>query len=351
MTHPPVKIACRHVWKVFGQKPDRPGRSRLPQRLTRRPAASSPNAPPSEVIAVRDVSFEVYAGENFVIMGLSGSGKSTLLRCLSRLIEPTRGQILIDGEDVTQMNRRQLQELRRHKMSMVFQRFGLFPHRRVIDNVAYGLEVRGVEKPERLERARAMLDLVGLGGWHDRFPHELSGGMQQRVGLARALAVNPEILMCDEPFSALDPLIRRDMQMELLRLQRTLRKTLVFITHDFLEALKIGDRIAIMKDGEIVQIGTPQAIVAHPANAYVRDFTLDVPRAKVLTAASIMTPINGLALEGLVRVAAETQLEHLIHLTATTDAPLVVVNPAGEVLGLVQRATLMLAIAPLEETP
>lgn len=337
----PVKISCRHVWKVFGDRPKSTRRT-----LSRRPRRSPLDAPEGQVVAVRDVSFDVHEGENFVIMGLSGSGKSTLLRCLSRLIEPTRGQILIDGEDVMSMNKRQLQQLRRHTMSMVFQRFGLFPHRRVIDNVAYGLEVRGIDKPERLEQARRVLELVGLAGWEQNFPHELSGGMQQRVGLARALAVDPAILMCDEPFSALDPLIRREMQGELMRLQRQLRKTLVFITHDFLEALKIGDRIAIMKDGEIVQIGTPQDVVAHPINAYVRDFTLDVPRAKVLTAASIMEPRNGAVLDGAIHVLPNTNLEALIPLTAASEALLAVVDSEGKLLGVISRTAVLTAIAP-----
>ena len=242
------------------------------------------------VVAVKDVSFEVDTGETFVVMGLSGSGKSTLVRCLIRLIEPTSGQVLINGQDVLAMNRAELRDLRLHHMSMVFQQFGLFPHRRVIDNVAYGLEVQRVNKKQRLKRANEMLELVGLQGWGHHFPRELSGGMQQRVGLARALAVDPEILLFDEPFSALDPLIRREMQDELLRLQSLMRKTVIFITHDFSEAVKLGNRIAIMKEGQIVQLGTPEMIVTRPVNDYVRAFTRDIPRAKVLTAGSIMQP-------------------------------------------------------------
>ena len=240
------------------------------------------------VIAVKNVSFEVQQGETFVVMGLSGSGKSTLVRCISRLIEPTAGHIFVDGADVMGFGNRQLIDLRRHKMSMVFQHFGLLPNRRVIDNVAYGLEVQGMSKAERHRKASEVLEMVGLGGWEHNFPRELSGGMQQRVGLARALAVDPEIMLFDEPFSALDPLIRRDMQDELLRLQEVVHKTMIFITHDFLEAIKMGDHIAIMKDGEFVQIGTPEEVVANPVDDYVRDFSEDVPRHKVLTAASIM---------------------------------------------------------------
>ena len=242
------------------------------------------------VLAVRDVSFRVREGETFVIMGLSGSGKSTLVRCLGRLIEPTRGQVLIDGDDLLAMNKQQLREIRRHKMGMVFQHFGNLPHKRVLDNVVYGLQIQGIDKVTQLNRAAEVIDMVGLTGWEQRYPHELSGGMQQRVGLARALAVDPEILLFDEPFSALDPLIRRDMQDQLIGLQRLVQKTMVFITHDFLEALKVGDRVAIMKDGEFVQTGTPEELVANPINDYVRDFTRDVPRSKVLTARSVMTP-------------------------------------------------------------
>lgn len=242
------------------------------------------------VLAVKDVSFNVREGETFVIMGLSGSGKSTLVRCLGRLIEPTRGQIQIDGEDLLAMNKQQLRDVRRHKMSMVFQHFGNFPHKRVLENVVYGLQVQGIDKVSQHRRAAEVIELVGLTGWEERYPHELSGGMQQRVGLARALAVDPQILLFDEPFSALDPLIRREMQDQLIGLQRMVRKTMVFITHDFLEALKVGDRVAIMKDGEFVQTGTPEELVSNPIDDYVRDFTRDVPRSKVLTARSIMTP-------------------------------------------------------------
>ena len=241
------------------------------------------------VLAVRDVSFGVRQGETFVIMGLSGSGKSTLVRCLGRLIEPTRGEVRIDGEDMLAMNKHRLREIRRHKMGMVFQHFGNFPHKRVMENVVYGLQIQGIDRAAQQKRAAEVIDLVGLAGWEDRYPHELSGGMQQRVGLARALAVDPEILLFDEPFSALDPLIRREMQDQLIGLQKLVRKTMVFITHDFLEALKVGDRVAIMKDGEFVQTGTPEDLVSNPINEYVRDFTRDVPRSKVLTARSVMT--------------------------------------------------------------
>ena len=219
-----------------------------------------------QTIGVRDVSFDVGRGETFVVMGLSGSGKSTLIRCISRLVEPTRGSVVIDGEDVLAMDGEQLRAMRRTKMSMVFQHFGLFPHRRVIDNVAYGLEVQGIGKAERRARAGVVLEIVGLSAWASHYPQQLSGGMQQRVGLARALALDPQVLFFDEPFSALDPLIRRDMQAELLALQDTMHRTIVFITHDFAEALRLGDRIAIMKDGVFDQVGTPEEIVARPGH-------------------------------------------------------------------------------------
>lgn len=211
-----------------------------------------------QTVAVRDVSFSVGRGETFVVMGLSGSGKSTLIRCLSRLIEPSKGEVLLDGKDLLAMGDEELRGVRRGQMSMVFQHFGLFPHRRVIDNIAYGLEVQGVDKSTRLDRANEVLEIVGLSGWADHYPQQLSGGMQQRVGLARALAVDPQILLFDEPFSALDPLIRKEMQDELIRLQKTMQRTIVFITHDFAEALRLGDRIAIMKDGSFDQVGTPK---------------------------------------------------------------------------------------------
>ena len=242
------------------------------------------------------------------------------------------------------MDDKKLIELRRHNMSMVFQHFGLFPHRRVIDNIAYGLEVQGVAKAARLKKAGEVLEMVGLAGWEHHYPHQLSGGMQQRVGLARALAVDPEILLFDEPFSALDPLIRRDMQDELLRIQDVVHKTMIFITHDFSEAIKMGDRIAIMKDGEFVQIGTPEDVVANPADDYVRDFTEDVPRYKVLTARSVMKAAAGASVNGLRRVPADTLLDELIPLTATSDEALAVIDADGALLGTIDRTAVMLAL-------
>ncbi len=339
-SEPQYTISCRKVWKIFGPNPALV-RPLLNQGLSR----SEILAQTGHVIAVRDVSFDVRPGEIFVVMGLSGSGKSTLIRCLSRLIEPTQGEIIVDGENVVNFDATQLRELRRHKMSMVFQRFGLFPHRTILDNVGYGLEVQGIKKEQRHDQARQVLEMVGLKGWEKYYPHELSGGMQQRVGLARALAVDPEILLCDEPFSALDPLIRREMQEELLRLQNTLNKTLVFITHDFLEAIKLGHHIAIMKDGEIVQLGKPEEIVAHPVNDYVREFTRDVPRVKILTAKTIMTVAAADAASGHVTVHADTTLEKLIGLTAVSPDPLAVLDNEGCVIGMVDRTAVLQALS------
>jgi len=271
-------LSVRDLWKIFGARAD---------KVIGTPDADLPRkqlqAKTGCVAAVKDVSFDVRPGEVFVVMGLSGSGKSTLVRLLTRLIEPTAGTVTIGGEDVTNADAGRLRDLRRHHVAMVFQHFGLLPHRTVMDNVGFGLEVRGVAKGERRARAQEMVDLVGLAGNEGSFPDQLSGGMQQRVGLARALAVDPTLMMFDEPFSALDPLIRRDMQNEVIRLHHEVGKTMVFITHDLQEALKLGDRILIMRDGEIVQIGEPAEIVASPADDYVRDFVSDVPRSHVLT--------------------------------------------------------------------
>jgi len=331
-------IAASGVWKIFGANAEQ-----VLDTHDRSKSRDEIQEETGHVVAVKDVDFEVRRGECFVVMGLSGSGKSTLLRTLTRLIEPTGGSITIDGHDVRDLSQRDLRELRRSKVAMVFQHFGLFPHRSVIDNIAYGLEVRGMGKVKRTEKAEEILDLVGLGGWGERFPRELSGGMQQRVGLARAMAMDPEILFFDEPFSALDPLIRREMQDELLDLQAKLQKTMVFITHDFLEAIKMGDHIAIMKDGEIVQIGTPEEIVAAPVDDYVREFTEDVPRYKVLSVGKVMRPASkGLSAEGGVRSGAK--IESAINQVADTDSPVAVVDEAGEIVGEIDREIIMRAM-------
>jgi len=281
--NPQVKISCQNVWKIFGPDPQNT-LTAIKDGMTKEEVLEETG----HVIAVRNVSFDVNEGEVFVIMGLSGSGKSTIVRCLNRLIEPTKGKILVGDVDLAAMDEAELREARRHKISMVFQHFALFPHRTVIDNVAYGLEVQGMHKAERREKANDVLDMVGLKGWESNYPHELSGGMQQRVGLARALAVDPEILLMDEAFSALDPLIRRQMQDEFLNLLTEVHKTIIFITHDLSEALKMGERIAIMKDGVIVQIGSPEEIVVVPADEYVEEFVRDVPRSKVVPVRNIM---------------------------------------------------------------
>ncbi|MEM8840375.1 MAG: glycine betaine/L-proline ABC transporter ATP-binding protein [Pseudomonadota bacterium] len=337
------KIICREVWKIFGNNPER-----ALAEIDRNASRAQIQAESGHVVAVKDVSFEVQTGETFVVMGLSGSGKSTLVRCISRLIDPTGGEVVIDGQDITRLNDRDLMELRRTKLSMVFQHFGLFPHRKVIENIAFGLEVRGEPHEQRIARAMEVLKLVGLGGWEENYPRELSGGMQQRVGLARAMAVDPEILICDEPFSALDPLIRREMQDELLRLQAEMKKTMVFITHDFLEAIKMGDHIAIMKDGVISQIGTPEEIVANPADQYVRDFTEDVPRYKVLSAGKVMREAGDRA-KGLfdsgIMVAANTKLDDLIDRAADQDDPLPVVDSQNRLIGEVDRSIIMKAMS------
>ena len=279
------EVLCQNLWKIFGPNPESVlelvGNGMSKQDILEQTG---------HVIAVKDVSFEVFENEIFVIMGLSGSGKSTLIRCINRLIEPTSGSILLNGDNLTKMNEDELRGIRRHKMSMVFQNFGLLPHRTVLDNISFGLEVRGEHGKSRQEKAFRALDMVGLKGWEKYKIYELSGGMQQRVGLARSLAIEAEILLMDEPFSALDPLIRRQMQDEFVNIRSVVKKTVIFITHDLLEALKLGDRIAIMRDGEVVQLGTPGEIVSQPADDYVSEFVRDVPRGKVVTAESIMEP-------------------------------------------------------------
>ncbi len=331
------KIRCNSIWKLFGPHPER-----TLAEIDRSQSRTEIQQSTGHVVAVKDVSFSVAEGETFVVMGLSGSGKSTLVRCLSRLIDPTDGQVLIDNRDVTAVSQRELQKLRRNKMAMVFQHFGLFPHRTVLDNVAYGLEVRGEGRKQRLEKAMEFIDLVGLDGWAEHYPRELSGGMQQRVGLARAMAVEPEILLFDEPFSALDPLIRREMQDELLDLQSRLKKTMVFITHDFLEAIKMGDNIMIMRDGAVSQMGTSEEIVANPVDKYVADFTEDVPRYKVLTAGKVMRSCSREVLrpdEPSVSVTAK--IDALIDIVADTDHALPVVDEHGVICGEIDRSIVM----------
>jgi len=337
-TSPPV-IRAQGVWKVFGPHPE---------RLVDSPDALLPRGALREktgcVVAVRDVSIEVWPGEVFVVMGLSGSGKSTLVRTLIRLIEPTAGRIEIVGTDVMAAGASELRRLRRHSVSMVFQHFGLLAHRRVIDNVAFGLEVQGMRKAERLARAAEVLRLVGLEDAANQFPDQLSGGMQQRVGVARAFAGNPQVMLYDEPFSALDPLIRRDMQDEVCRLQLETGKTMVFITHDLDEALRLGDRIAMMRDGAIVQLGTPEEIVGAPADDYVADFVRDVPRSHVLTLRWVMrAPEPGEAMDGP-QLDVATTVRDAIPAVAASERPVCAVED-GRVVGVVDREAVLKAIA------
>lgn len=276
-------IKVDHLYKIFGKEPER-ALKQLQQGRSKAEIMKDIGV----TVGINNVSFEVYPGESFVVMGLSGSGKSTLIRCLNRLIEPTSGSITIKGQDITKLNKKELAEFRRSTISMVFQHFAILPHKTVLENAAYGLKIKRVAKKDREQKAMEALDMVGLKGWEHHYPSNLSGGMQQRVGIARALATDPDILLMDEAFSALDPLIRKEMQSELVEIQNKMQKTIIFITHDLDEALKIGDRIALMKDGEIVQIGTPEEILMSPATGYVKKFVEDVDRSRVLTAEMIM---------------------------------------------------------------
>lgn len=394
-----VKVEVRNLYKIFGPTPlkvlplIKVGTSK--KEILERTGHS---------IGVSDASFEVEEGEMFVVMGLSGSGKSTLIRCLNRLIEPTSGEILIDGKDIVGCDKKALIDIRRKKMAMVFQNFALLPHRTIEDNVAFGLEIQGLKPEARRSKAYEALELVGLQGYEHSMPSELSGGMQQRVGLARALATDADILLMDEAFSALDPLIRKEMQDELLSLQVKMHKTIIFITHDLDEALKIGDRIAIMKDGVIVQIGTPEDILKNPANDYVREFVQDVNRARVVTAASIMKHADTLVsskegvrvavrkmqeasissifvvnkerqLEGIITiddatelikarkdniseilnrdvhtVSPDTLIRDLIPLFLNTKYPLVVVDDNRKILGLIFKASVLAGITGEDES-
>lgn len=287
-----LKIEVKNLTKVFGKNPNR-GLKLLNEGKTKPEILKETGM----TVGVNQASFEVNAEEIFVIMGLSGSGKSTLIRLINRLIEPTSGNILIDGEDISKMDKSDLREVRRKKLGMVFQNFALFPHRTILENAGYGLEIQGVEKKEKDKKAYESLKMVGLDGYEDQYPDQLSGGMQQRVGLARALANDPDILLMDEAFSALDPLIRKDMQFELLDLQSKMKKTIIFITHDLDEALRIGNRIALMKDGEIVQIGTSEEIMTNPANEYVKRFIEDVDKSKVFSAEHVMKRAESIEIE------------------------------------------------------
>ena len=333
-----VKLACESVWKIFGAGAE----AFLAERGGKVDDAQLAEA--GLIGAVRAVDLDVYQGEIFVIMGLSGSGKSTLVRCMSRLIEPTAGRIMFEGQNLLEVSAKELIEIRRHKMGMVFQHFALLPHLTVLGNVAFPLEVQGVARAAREKRALEIIELVGLQGREAYYPRELSGGQQQRVGIARSLAVEPEIWFLDEPFSALDPLIRREMQDEFLRLQSMLQKTIVFITHDFDEAIRLADRIAIMKDGAIIQIGTPEDLVTAPATDYVAEFTKDIPRAKVLSVGAVMTPVEpggdgGGETAG--RVAADAKVEAVAKDVIAATRPFAVADASGQVVGTLDRATVL----------
>lgn len=328
MTEP--VIVCRDVWKIFGPDPAR--------FLASHDGCPSVEAliESGHIAAVRNANLEVHPGEILVIMGLSGSGKSTLVRCLSRLIKPTAGEVLFQGIDLLKASDRDLIEIRRHKMGMVFQNFALFPHRTVIDNIAFPLEVQGIDRAKRHERAREIIELVGLKGREGYYPRELSGGQQQRVGIARSLAVEPDVWFLDEPFSALDPLIRREMQDEFLRLQNMLQKTIVFITHDFDEAIRVADRIAIMYEGEIVQLGTAEELVTNPATNHVREFIRDIPKGKLLTVGSVMGAPAADGGSGS-SIKATELISDVAARVIRNDSPVPVVDEKGQPVGSLSR--------------
>ncbi|WP_085904683.1 quaternary amine ABC transporter ATP-binding protein [Kiloniella majae] len=329
-----VKLSCRGVWKIFG-----PDAKNFLAKHNHKPKSRDLKAA-NLVGGARDVNIDIHSGEIFVIMGLSGSGKSTLVRCLSRLIEPTDGEILFDGQDLLKASDDEMIEIRRHKMGMVFQHFALLPHLTVLRNVAFPLEIQGVSREKREKVAREIIELVGLSGRENYYPRELSGGQQQRVGIARSLAVEPEIWFLDEPFSALDPLIRREMQDEFIRLQNVLKKTIVFITHDFDEAIRLADRIAIMKDGKVIQIGTPEDLVMNPATDYVAEFTQHIPRAKVLTAGLLKDDFDAsIATAG--SVFQDTVIADIADDIEQADKPFAVTSAEGTPVGLLSRKRVM----------
>ena len=383
------KIKVENLIKVFGNKPG----SAL-KRLKEGQSKTQILKETGQTVGVNGVSFDVYEGEMFVIMGLSGSGKSSLIRCLNLLNKPTSGNILIDNENIVKYDKREVREFRKKKMAMVFQHFGLFTHRTVLSNVEYGMEVKGISKEERQKIAMEMIETVGLAGYENQYPNELSGGMQQRVGLARALANDPDVLLMDEPFSALDPLIRREMQLELISIQSKLQKTIIFITHDINEAFKLGDRVAVMKDGKIVQIGTPEEIITEPSDEYIEDFVKDIDRTKIMQAKDIMAKsqalgflkdgpnvalkemrTNGLSslfivdrsmvLQGIINVddtinaikekkkiedilkkdyfttEPETYIQDLMALAVETKYPLAVVDDTNKLMGIIVRSTIL----------
>ena len=339
-------IQIQNVWKVFGNTSKEALDAIQNKKISKTEALENYNS----VIGVSDVSFDVKQGEIFCVMGLSGSGKSTLVRHINRLLEPTSGKILINGQDVMALDRENLQQLRNKKIGMVFQNFALMPHRSVVDNIAMPLEIRGVSKNDRLDAANKILEIVELQGWGNKFAHELSGGMQQRVGLARALAADPEFLLMDEPFSALDPLIRRQLQAEFIKLSKQMKKTTVFITHDLDEAVRVGHRIAIMRDGKVIQIGTPEEIVVSPADEYVADFVKGISRLKVVQAKTIMQSIesyenaNRKLDENSKSVGENELLSKLIELSKSSEGPLIVKDDNQNNVGVLTQSDLLKAV-------
>ena len=339
-------IQIQNVSKIFGNTSKEALDAINNKLVTKQEALGKYNS----VIGVSDVSFDINPGEIFCVMGLSGSGKSTLVRHINRLLEPTMGKILIDGQDVMALEKQDLQDFRNKKIGMVFQNFALMPHRSVIDNIAMPLEIRGVNKNNRYGKANEILNIVELQGWGNKYAHELSGGMQQRVGLARALAADPEILLMDEPFSALDPLIRRQLQKEFIKLSKQLKKTTVFITHDLDEAVKVGHRIAIMRDGMVIQVGTPEEIVMNPKDDYVADFVKGISRLEVVKAKSIMKSIdqftqeNGAIPNEAVRMDENDDLSSLIEHSVSSNKPIVICNKEGSELGVVTQKDLLVSI-------
>ena len=339
-------IEIKNVWKVFGNNSEEALNAIQNKRISKQEALEKYNS----VIGVSDVSFDVKKGEIFCVMGLSGSGKSTLVRHINRLLEPTSGQILINNEDVMKLDQKSLQDLRNKKIGMVFQNFALMPHRSVLDNIAMPLEIRGISKNDRLDAANKILDIVELQGWGNKYAHELSGGMQQRVGLARALAADPEFLLIDEPFSALDPLIRRQLQAEFIKLSKQMKKTTVFITHDLDEAVRVGHRIAIMRDGKVIQIGTPEEIVMKPTDDYVADFVKGISRLKIVQAKSIMQAVEKFEKEfGIITVKLESVNENdllnkLIEKSSIKNEPILVTNNENKNIGIITQADLLKAV-------
>ena len=339
-------IEIQNITKVFGNNSPEALEAITKKNISKQDALEKYNS----VIGVSDVSFDVNPGEIFCVMGLSGSGKSTLVRHINRLLEPTLGKILIDGQDVMALEKNQLQEFRNKKIGMVFQNFALMPHRSVIDNIAMPLEIRGINKNKRYAQANEILNTVELTGWGNKYAHELSGGMQQRVGLARALAADPEILLMDEPFSALDPLIRRQLQIEFIKLSKKLRKTTVFITHDLDEAVKVGHRIAIMRDGKVIQVGTPEEIVMKPEDDYVADFVKGISRLQVVQANTIMKPIDEYAKnygdvpKDAIRMNESDVLSSLIEKSVSNDSPIVITNADGKDIGVISQKDLLVSV-------